>query len=103
MFGPFLDPTSQVATPIHLAAGSKGAYELYTAEIQLQTGSWLTAREKQLLEEAHNLIAGEMAAHSLSAETPHHVPKRASADAQVLGVLLDMLLAGKFSDPSSAV
>ncbi|KAK4828753.1 hypothetical protein QYF61_000744 [Mycteria americana] len=35
--------------------------------------------------------------------TPHREPKRASADAQVLGMLRDMLLAGKFSVPSSAV
>lgn len=85
---PQLNPPSEGSASVHRAP--RGV----TTTAQLPAGRQLTAKGKHLLEEAHKLFLGKMSAGSVREAPLHHELKRAS-DAYILGMLLDMLLAGK--------
>lgn len=94
VFSPHLNPPSEGSAFIHGAVGPRGVHELSTTEKQLPAGSQLTAKGKHLLEEALKLFVGKMTAWSAREAPLHHEPQRA-ADAYILFMLLDVLLAGK--------
>lgn len=95
---PRLNPPSEGSASLHRAVGPRGV----TTTEQLPAGSQLTAKGKQLLEEAHKLFSGKMSGWSVREAPLHHEPKRAS-DAYILGCWTCYLQGRKFNVPSFAV